>query len=614
MVAARIATFLFFFSLYSIVVCAQPKPANYIAARNLAISYMQTNPDSAKYYLDHYLKLVQGKHDSLIAIGYNNLGVYFVYNLQYDSAIYYLKHAAEKLEGSNAALTRVNLANLYRRVGKFNEAIQTLDIAYKDFRALKDINGIGMVYAEKGSTLVNLQDYNQAIPYYKKAISTFTSLRDTVRATNSRVNLGVLYLNLGNHTFAKDLFEDALPAYKAHQDWHNYATTLSNYGETLIRLDALPQAQQALQEAISYFERFDDLHAKAAVYSRLGTVYIAQQQYERAESAIKYALEISFKLSSHNLVGIGATYLEILRYLQRLPKAVQLIERIEPLLDQGSTNPQDLLNFSKAASQILTESKDYPKAILYLERTITLQDSLNKIQQDKQLQELAASYQNEIQRQKNKNLQQENALLDQNKKLLRNRFWIVTLLALSFFGLWVYNTRSYRQKARIHLLELEQTRLENALRTKELEIERQLSQAQGQVIGQQKQQLAATAVEQANLKEKLHSILHDLKEGKQVNLKSKLNEIEYSPHWNDFIDKFNLINPTFISSLAKAYPALNHSELIFCALVRLNLSFKEIASILHIAHRSVHIKKYRIAKKMALPDDQDFYKVILSIT
>jgi len=48
-------------------------------------------------------------------------------------------------------------------------------------------------------------------------------------------------------------------------------------------------------------------------------------------------------------------------------------------------------------------------------------------------------------------------------------------------------------------------------------------------------------------------------------------------------------------------------------LFKLNLSNKEIASLLQISHESAITKKYRIKKKMEISDDTEFEKVLMSL-
>jgi DNA-binding CsgD family transcriptional regulator len=68
-----------------------------------------------------------------------------------------------------------------------------------------------------------------------------------------------------------------------------------------------------------------------------------------------------------------------------------------------------------------------------------------------------------------------------------------------------------------------------------------------------------------------------------------------------------------MDKLQARFPELSQSELEFCALVKLNLSFKDIANLMNINHRSVFAKKYRITQKLKTSEDEDFYKIIREI-
>lgn len=62
----------------------------------------------------------------------------------------------------------------------------------------------------------------------------------------------------------------------------------------------------------------------------------------------------------------------------------------------------------------------------------------------------------------------------------------------------------------------------------------------------------------------------------------------------------NQNNERFYSSLREKYPKLTASDVRLAALIRLNLSSKEIASILNISSKSVEMSRYRLRKKMQL--------------
>ena len=58
------------------------------------------------------------------------------------------------------------------------------------------------------------------------------------------------------------------------------------------------------------------------------------------------------------------------------------------------------------------------------------------------------------------------------------------------------------------------------------------------------------------------------------------------------------INESFFLQLTEKFPTLTGRELRLAALLRLNLSSKEIATILGIAPKSVDMKRYWLRKKM----------------
>lgn len=70
------------------------------------------------------------------------------------------------------------------------------------------------------------------------------------------------------------------------------------------------------------------------------------------------------------------------------------------------------------------------------------------------------------------------------------------------------------------------------------------------------------------------------------------------------------LNISFYKNLQKKYPVLSDKEKRLCALLRLNLSSKEIASILGISFKSVEVNRYRLRKKMNLTKKEKLTHII----
>jgi DNA-binding CsgD family transcriptional regulator len=83
--------------------------------------------------------------------------------------------------------------------------------------------------------------------------------------------------------------------------------------------------------------------------------------------------------------------------------------------------------------------------------------------------------------------------------------------------------------------------------------------------------------------------------------------------WNDFDRFFESINKNFYTRLKQKYPDISSNDLKICALIKLNLSIKEMASILNISPDSVKTARYRLRKKLQLASEENLTDFILSI-
>lgn len=66
--------------------------------------------------------------------------------------------------------------------------------------------------------------------------------------------------------------------------------------------------------------------------------------------------------------------------------------------------------------------------------------------------------------------------------------------------------------------------------------------------------------------------------------------------WNDFDRYFESINKNFYTRLKQAHPEISANDLKICALIKLNLSIKEMSTILNISPDSVKTSRYRLRK------------------
>lgn len=80
----------------------------------------------------------------------------------------------------------------------------------------------------------------------------------------------------------------------------------------------------------------------------------------------------------------------------------------------------------------------------------------------------------------------------------------------------------------------------------------------------------------------------------------------------DFDKYFLYIHPDFYNNLHKMYPELTQNELRLCAMVRLNMSTKDIAEINNIEPNSARIAKNRLRKTLGISNTEESLFTFLS--
>ena len=203
--------------------------------------------------------------------------------------------------------------------------------------------------------------------------------------------------------------------------------------------------------------------------------------------------------------------------------------------------------------------------------------------------------------------------------------WYQTNWALLFFlGLFVallYSLRKWHDR-----------RLKNQKRRLDAEKERQLHQQKIQARNERlEQDLQNKSREMANstfnLVQKNETLLK-IKEGLQYikrEVGNRFPEPKYNglvrliddqlhsrKDWELFEENFYEVHQEFFRRLLEKYPTLTPGDLRLAAYLRMSLSSKEIAPLLFISIRGVENKRYRLRKKLELPNDENLTEHLIT--
>jgi len=83
--------------------------------------------------------------------------------------------------------------------------------------------------------------------------------------------------------------------------------------------------------------------------------------------------------------------------------------------------------------------------------------------------------------------------------------------------------------------------------------------------------------------------------------------------WNLFERSFNEAHESFFKKLKANHPDLVPNDLKLCAYLRMNMSSKEMASLLNISLRGVEIRRYRLRKKLDIPHDKNLVEFLMEL-
>ncbi len=158
-----------------------------------------------------------------------------------------------------------------------------------------------------------------------------------------------------------------------------------------------------------------------------------------------------------------------------------------------------------------------------------------------------------------------------------------------------------------------------------LEQERIIAQQQKQLLEieltSKSKELASLALDMAQRQRVIDNLKDTISEQKRkgsittTDIDSLLKHIDSdigdSEFWNIYHNNFDLIHENFFRNLVASYPTLTPVDLRFCALLRLNLSTKDIAKFTSLTVRGVETARYRLRKKLGIKDKESLVQFLI---
>lgn len=564
-----------------------------------------------------------------------------------DSAITY---ASESVEISNRiedeslkAQSLNNLGWLLTDAGKYPEALKHLLQAKTIFEQIGDLHKEALVLQNLGKLYRSQSDYSRTLEYYFSALNLEERLNNKERIANILLSIGSLYYQMNQPGESIEFYRRALTISELTGNMSDIAIIATDLGSVYSAIDSTQQAVEAYKRALDASEQLPGAHAKATILMNLSSVYNDNNSYRQAlqvnNQALALAREMSDKmLESWALKNIALTYRGLGDYsnannylLEARPllKEIGQQENVVKNLNSSARNYFDMGELEKSiekgaqafeaaasvsAFELGIESlnilknayqqvDDYQNAVMVQDKIMAFKDSIYDAEQSRQIAQMQTRYET-------KQKEQEIALLQKEQEkaqLIRNAF-IAGLTLIFIISLLIYN----RQRLKI---KKNQTDLEN-IRLKEQQLKQDLAFKNKQLTTH-----SLNLVQKNEVMKELKENINQMRPGTNGKIQKKLSNLEHladysfnlDEDWKEFKLYFEEVHTGFFDALKDQYPDLTSNELRLSALVKLNLTTKEIATIIGITPDSVKTARYRLRKKLNMQTEENLTDFMMDV-
>ena len=91
------------------------------------------------------------------------------------------------------------------------------------------------------------------------------------------------------------------------------------------------------------------------------------------------------------------------------------------------------------------------------------------------------------------------------------------------------------------------------------------------------------------------------------------NDTSLQDDWDNFSMHFDQVHSDFLRRLGEKFPNLSPNDFKLSAYLRMNLSSKEIASLMNISVRGVEASRYRLRKRLGLETSENLTEFLLKL-
>lgn len=580
------------------------KAENYLILSDLT---MYNTPQEANNYIKKASGLYQKEnHGKGIAKSYAQKATYYYTQGKHDSAKLYLEKSVETSLKFNdelrAAVVRHNIGILDQYTGNWKNTLKIMDTNIPIFIKYNDSLHLGNAYLMKGKVALLNGHFNIALDETLHALKIHEIIKDDFRTAEDMFQIGIIYQELDDHEKAIEIFTNCIQLYEKIDNLQTLAQVQNYLGLSYLNQTNFDLAKDNFEKALNISNQINYKTNIARSLANLGRIDLEYNKYDDAITKFNKALDLQKGITpgGYNvamIIGfIGQSYMkksENKTALKYFDEAIALGDSIE--------DPKTLVDLYFLKSLTLENLNDFQNALITHKKAKELHDDIFSKERIRHIEELQAIYETGRKEKEIAFQKAEIELLNQEAKINSlQRILLATGLGLSLliFGIGFY---ALKQKVKRNKLEKEKVDAELDHKKKELTTHALHLAKKNELLDSLKQKAEELKEEDGD------------KKGYQQLIRTINFDLQDDNNWENFRKYFEEVHKNFNTEIKQKFPEITSNELRLLALLKMNLSSKEIANILNVSQEGIKKARYRLRKKLNITSDESLEDLVINL-
>jgi tetratricopeptide (TPR) repeat protein len=468
-----------------------------------------------------------------------------------------------------------------------------------------DMVTAGMCLQQMGLICYNQGHFAQALDFYLHADKIFGSQKNKDLLAANMGEMGVLYYYNKQLDKSRAMYNRALSIYKQSGNLKGQAQILGNIGHLYEKRHQYDSAFYYQRLALKNYTQINYKQGAAKIYENLGSIYEDLAVYDSAYSSFNQSLQLY--QAEHNKIA-----------------SIEVINNLGDILRKTGKYEAGIVQSRRAMAlaaqtgniyQLAACSKDLGKVY----------ELMNRMDSAYHYAELSRKYSLEVYSKEGVNqtafLQ---VLYDMNKKsdeIARlnnirkvNRIItiavVVVVLLLIVLGMVIFSRQRLKIKDQHALAKQQEAQHElTRLELKNQQLEEESLKQQLELKSKELSTHTLNLIRNNQLLEHLRSTLQTMVKEDKRDQKKQMQQIilqinerfNHEQYWKEFTAAFEQVHQRFFDNIKQYSTELTSADMRLITLLKINLNTTDIATLLGISTDSLRVSRYRLRKKLHIP-------------